>query len=356
MHAVALFPSEPALRIIEKAEPTPITGEALIRTLAVGIDGSDRRIVDGELNIDLPGNDDHLVIGHEAVGVVEDPNGTGLTEGDVVAPLVRRPTDDGSRAAANEELDIAPPGSFHERGITGAHGYMAEYFTSRPEYLVSVPESRAEYGFFVEPTSLVEKALEQAFAARSAFDWRPSSAFVLGNGNLGLLALTRLETGDEFDRTYCLGRRDRPDPTIDVIEDRGGVYVDSRRVSVTEFTEAHEPVDYVFETTGYPNHAIDAVNALAPNGVVTLQGIPGSSLTFEIDDGEFHTDLVTANKAILGVVNSRRSHFCAAAEWLREMSESVLDDLVSGIYGLDEVDEAFTDSEETIKSVVSFDR
>ncbi|PCR88831.1 glucose 1-dehydrogenase [Natrinema ejinorense] len=356
MEAVALFPDGPELRVIETDTPSPDDGEALIRTLAVGIDGSDRRIAAGEIGGDVPEGDDHLIIGHEAVGVVEDANGTELTDGEIVTPLVRRPVDEGSRFARNGELDMAPPGTFHERGIMGMHGYMAEYFTSEPEYLVSVPESRAAYGFFVEPTSILEKSLDQTFTARSAFDWRPESAFVFGNGNLGLLALARLETGEEFARTYCLGRRDRPDRTIDFIETVGGTYVDSREVSVADFTAEHAPADYVFETTGYPKHAVDAVHALAPNGVATVQGIPGGSASFDIDCGELHSELVVSNKALLGVVNSRKPHFEAAAEWLAEVPESVLDSLVTGRYGLDGLEEAFADSPETLKSVVAFDR
>lgn len=356
MQAVAFFPNEPDLRVIEKNKPSPENGEALIRTLAVGIDGSDRRIATGEIGGKVPDGEDHLVLGHEAVGVVEDPNGTGLEEGEVVTPLVRRPLDEESRFAENGELDMAPPGTFHERGITGMHGYMAEYFTSDPAYLVSVPDSRAAYGFFIEPASLIEKSLEQAFTARSAFNWQPDSAFVLGNGNLGLLALARLETGEEFEQTYCLGRRDRPDPTIDFIEEVGGTYVDSREVPVADFADEYVPADYVCETTGYPKHAIDAVHALAPNGVATVQGIPDESVTFDIDCGEFHSELVISNKVLLGVVNSRKPHFEAAVEWLDMVSESVLDELVTGIYGLDEVEAAFVDSPETLKSVVSFDR
>lgn len=354
MRTVALFPNSSELRIVERDRPSPGAGEVLIRTLSVGVDGSDRRIAAGDIGGEPPDGDDHLVLGHEAVGVVEDANGTGLEEGTVVAPLVRRPVDEESAFAKNGGLDMAPPGSFHERGIVGAHGYMAEYFTSSPKYLIEVPASRAEYGFFVEPASLVEKSLEQAFAARSAFDWRPETAFVLGNGNLGLLGLTRLETGDEFDRTYCLGRRDRPDPTVDFVEAVGGTYVDSRVTPVEEFSRAYEPADYVFETTAYPRHAIEGIHALRSNGVVTLQGIPGSA-NFDVDCGAFHSELVTANKALLGVVNSRRAHFRAAAKWLATVSESVLDDLVTGVYELDEFRSAFEDSPETIKTVVSFD-
>jgi threonine dehydrogenase-like Zn-dependent dehydrogenase len=354
MHAIALFP-DGEVRLVEKDDPTPDEDEVLVRTLSVGIDGSDRRIVAGEIGGETPAGDDHLVLGHEAVGVVEDATGTSLADGQVVVPMVRRPTDDGSEPAATGDLDMAPPGTFHECGVFGAHGFLSERFTCRPEFLVPLPESLRAYGFFVEPATIVEKALEQAFAARSAFDWRPSTAFVLGNGNLGLLALARLTTGDEFGRTYCLGRRDRPDPTVDFVEELGATYVDSRETPVDAFATVHEPADFVFETTGYAEHAITAVDALAPNGVATLQGIPTAG-TFEVDAAGFHAGLVTENKALLGVVNARRSHFESAIEWLDRLPKGILDTLVTGVYGVEEFDDAVADSAETIKSVVSVGR
>lgn len=355
MQAVALFPDDSTVRVIEKDDPAPDDGEVLVRTLAVGIDGSDRRIAAGEIGGEPPTGENHLVMGHEAVGVVEDANGTHLQEGQTVVPLVRRPADDWSSIGVSDKLDMAPPGTFHECGIIGSHGYLSEVFTCRPEFLVPVPDSLVEYGFFVEPASLVEKALEQTSVARSAFNWKPSSAFVLGNGNLGLLGLARLTTDDKFNRTYCLGRRDRPDPTIDFIERVNGIYVDSREISLKAFPEVHEPADFIFETTGYARHAIDVVDALAPNGVATLQGIPTSG-TFEVDGAAFHAGLVTANKALLGVVNSRRSHFEAAATWLDETPNGLLDDLVTSVYGIGELDKALADSDETIKTVVSFEQ
>jgi threonine dehydrogenase-like Zn-dependent dehydrogenase len=218
--------------------------------------------------------------------------------------LVRKTLTAPSTDGVSDELDMTPPGTFHECGITGAHGFLSEMFLCRPDFLVPIPDSLTEYGFFVEPASLVEKALQQAVAARGALSWDPSSAFVLGNGNLGLLGLAILMTGEEFDRTYCFGRRDRPDPTIDFIEKVGATYVDSRETPLDAFSDVCEPVDFVFETTGYAKHAIEVVDALAPNGVATLQGIPTSG-TFEIDAAAFHAGLVTANKALLGVVNPR---------------------------------------------------
>ncbi|RLM90024.1 glucose 1-dehydrogenase [Haloarcula sp. Atlit-7R] len=355
MQAVALYPDGPELRVIEKADPVPSDDEVLVRTLRVGIDGSDRRIVAGDIGGECPAGSDHLVIGHEAVGVVEDPNESDFETGDVVVPMVRRPTAEPLRFAETGELDMAPPGAFSECGITGAHGYMVEYFTADPEYLVPIPDSLDDYGIFVEPASIAEKALDQAFAARSGFDWRPETAFVLGNGNLGLLALARFSTGEEFDRTYCLGRRDRPDPTIEFVESVGGTYVDSRETELREFPAVYEPADFVFETTGYPRHAIEAAGALGPNGIVTLQGIPDES-TFEVEGGGFHSDLVVNNKGVLGVVNSRRPHLEGAVEWLQAVPPSLLDALVSGVYAVEDVEEALSDGDERIKTVVSFEK
>jgi threonine dehydrogenase-like Zn-dependent dehydrogenase len=347
MQAIALFPEEASIRVIENPEPVPADGEMRVRTLAVGIDGSDRRIAAGEIGSELPADDDHLVMGHEAVGVLEDTNGTEMEEGQTVVPLIRRPLTDPSTDGVSDGLDMAPPGTFHECGVTGAHGFLSEMFVCRPDFLVPIPDSLAEYGFFVEPASFVEKALQQAVAARGAFSWDPSSAFVLGNGKLGLLGLARLTTGEEFDRTYCFGRRDRPDPTIDFIEEVGATYVGSRETPLDAFSDVCEPVDFVFETTGYAKHAIEVVDALAPNGVATLQGIPTSG-TFGIDAAAFHAGLVTANKVLLGVVNSRREHFEAAVTWLDDIQLDLLDDLVTGVYGIEEADAALADLDETI--------
>lgn len=134
-----------------------------------------------------------------------------------------------------------------------------------------------------------------------------------------------------------------------------GTYVDSREASLEAFPDMHEPTDFVFETTGYARHAIDAVDALAPNGVAALQEVPTSG-TFGVDAAAFHAGIVTANKALLGVVNSRREHFESAAEWLDETPDDLLDELVTGEYDVEEIDEALADSDETIKTVVSFDR
>ncbi|UIO98441.1 glucose 1-dehydrogenase [Halobaculum sp. CBA1158] len=348
MKAIAVRRGDDSPVLIEKPRPVPADGEALVRTLRVGVDGTDHEVIAGSHG-GFPDGADHMVLGHEAVGVVEDPNGTALSPGDVVVPTVRRRPNGSNEYFARGEPDMAPSGEYHERGIEGAHGFMAEYFTSPAEHLVECPPELTDLGFLVEPASITEKAMEHARASRSAFEWSPESALVLGNGSLGLLTVAMLS--DSFERLYCLGRRDRPDPTIDVIEALGATYVDSRETPVDDVAEAHEPADLVYEATGFAPHAFEAVEALAPNGVAALLGVPGD-WEFELNGGAIHRELVLHNKALVGSVNSNVRHFERGVESIAALPDWFTDDLVTGVYGLDEFERAFDDDDTTIKTAV----
>lgn len=352
MKAIGVRKGNSSPELLEIERPVPDRGEALVKTLRVGVDGTDHEVIKGTHG-GFPDGEDYMILGHEAVGVVVEPNGTGLDEGQVVIPTVRRkPNGETNEYFRRGEPDMAPEGAYIERGIAGGHGFMAEYFTSPADYLVPVSEELAEFGFLVEPLSITIKANEHAYATREPFNWRPESACVLGNGSLGLLSLWLFE--QEYDRTYCVGRRDRPDPTIDVIEEIGSTYVDSRSTPVDSLPEAHEPMDYVLEATGFAPHAIQSVRALAPNGVVALLGIP-EPWEFEIDGGSLHNDIVMHNKAIIGTVNSHVTQFESAVDVLSDVPRWLLEELVTTITTPENVAPAFEDGDEQIKAVVEFD-
>jgi len=328
MQTIAVRRGESEPELVEKPRPDPGADEALVRILRVGIDGTDHEVLhDGPGS--FPEGEDHIVLGHEAVGVVEDSGGTDLEEGEVVVPTVRRRPGEGSNEYFDRgEPDMAPSGYHVECGITGAHGFMAEYITAPAAYLIPIPRRLASVGMFVEPISITEKAMEHAYASREAFEWSPERALVLGNGALGLVALAML--CQEFEETYCLGRRDRPDPTIDIIERLGGTYIDSRETPVDEIPAAYAGMDLVFEATGYARHAFQTVHALAPNGVGALVGI-SDPWEFEIDGGSLHTELVLHNKALVGTVNSNRRHHKQAIRTLRALPDWLLEAMVTTV-------------------------
>jgi threonine dehydrogenase-like Zn-dependent dehydrogenase len=339
--------SEPT--IVEKPRPDPGPGEVLVKTLRVGIDGTDHEVLAGEHGA-VPEDEDHLVLGHEAVGRVVDSNGTTLRSGELVAPTIRLPPAGGpNECFERAEPDMSPPDEYVERGIDGAHGFMAEYFVHPAEYLVPVPDHLAAQGFLAEPASIVMKALELARASRSPFTWSPESALVLGEGRLGLLAVALLS---EFDRTYCLGLATPPDPRVEIVENLGTEYVDGNNVVLGAVPEVCEAVDLVVEATGEPSHPFEALGMIAPNGVVAALGIPESNQQREFDAGQLHHDCVLANKALVGSVCSHILHFEAGLERLGSLPEWFFEAYITGVFRLGDFEEAF--SGEGIKTAITF--
>ncbi len=350
MDAIGITETTQTPQRLEMPKPEPDPGEVLVRTLRVGVDGTDHEVIAGAHG-GLPPGESKLVLGHEAVGVVEDPTTTQFDTGDVVIPTVRRPPASGQNEYFKRgEADMAPPDATVERGIDRAHGFMAEYFTSPAEFLVPIARDLAPWGFLVEPLSISEKALELAYASRSSFEWTPETAVILGNGPLGLLTVAMLQPTLEV---YCLGRRDRPDPSIDIIERLGATYIDSRETSVDEIPTVYGPADLIYEATGYAKHAFQSIEALAPNGVAALLGVP-ESWEFTIDGGRLHKDLVMGNKALVGSVNSGPKHFEAAIDTLNELPSWFLEAYVTTIASVDTFDTAFETGETTIKTAIEF--
>lgn len=350
MDAIVVRKGEEGPQLADIPRPEPTAGEALVRTLRVGVDGTDHEVLAGTHG-GFPADEEFLVLGHEAVGVIEEPNGTDFERGDVVVPTVRRPPNgDANEYFERGEADMAPPGATLERGIDGAHGFMSEYFTSPEDCLVRVPSELAEYGFLVEPISISEKALELAYDTRASFTWEPDTGLVMGNGSLGLLTVAMLV--DELEM-YCLGRRDRPDPTIDIVESLGATYIDSRETPAEEIPQAYDAPDLVYEATGYAKHALTGVQALAPNGVAALLGIP-DSWELSVDLGEYHKDVVMHNKAVVGSVNSGPRHFEWAVDTLGDLEAKFLEDLVTTVTDSREFEAAFEDSPGVIKTAVEF--
>src|SRR5438552_17149631 len=95
MRAIAVTPAKAgSAQQLELPKPRLETGMALMRVLEVGIDGTDTEINDG-LYGEAPPGLDFLVIGHEALSVVEavGEDVDDFEPGDLVVSTVRRPDD-----------------------------------------------------------------------------------------------------------------------------------------------------------------------------------------------------------------------------------------------------------------------
>src|SRR5215204_2738822 len=92
MRAITVLPGTAnSGRLDEVPEPDPADGTLLVRTLALGVCGTDREIVAAAYGSAPPG-EERLILGHESLGEVEEaPAASGFTRGDHVVGIVRRP-------------------------------------------------------------------------------------------------------------------------------------------------------------------------------------------------------------------------------------------------------------------------
>ena len=312
MKAVAVFPGKPgSMHLAELPEPSvadvPDGRGVLVEVLRVGVDGTDAEINAAEYGA-APEGYDYLVTGHESFGRVlkVGPKVRDLGPGDYVTATVRRP---GSsiydRIGA---YDMTTDETYYERGINLLHGYLSERYVDDAEYIVGVPAALKEIGVLLEPLSIVEKGIEQAYEIQRRLKvWRPVRAAVVGSGTLGLLATLVLRLrGLEV---TTLARTEPPTLNSELVEALGARYESTRELPLLQAADRYGPFDVIFEATGASSVAFEGMEALGRNGVLVLTGISGGDQEIEIPGDRVLLGFVLGNKVAVGTVNANRAHF-----------------------------------------------
>ena len=189
MNALTVIPGVPgSAELFDVRPPVRLENELLVRALAIGICGTDVEIVNGHYG-EAPPGEERLVLGHESLGeVVEAPDGSGFSPGQLVVGIVRRPDPEPCDHCALGETDMCRNDGYTECGIKQHDGYAQELYTLAPEFAVPVDPSLGNLGILVEPASVVAKACSLAlhFLQRSGVPAR--TALITGAGPIGLLA------------------------------------------------------------------------------------------------------------------------------------------------------------------------
>jgi threonine dehydrogenase-like Zn-dependent dehydrogenase len=312
MKAMAVFPGKPnSIHLADLPEPSvddiPNGRGVLVEVLRVGVDGTDKEINDAEYGASPEGYD-VLVTGHESFGRVLEvgPNVRDLKPGDYVVATVRRPGS--SVYDAIGTYDMTTDETYYERGINLRHGYLTERYVDDPEYIVKVPAALEEVGVLLEPTSIAEKGIEQAFEIQRRLKvWRPERAAVVGAGTLGLLATLALRLrGLEV---TTLARTEPPTLNSDLVEALDARYVSTRELPLLQAAEEQGPFDIIFEATGVSSVVFESMEALGKNGVLVLTGIAGGDRMVEVPGDRIMLGFVLGNKVAVGSVNANRTYF-----------------------------------------------
>src|SRR5256885_1290616 len=178
MQAVTVVPGAAgSAKLDDVPEPSADVGSVVVEALAVGVCGTDVEIAEGAYGWAPPG-EERLILGHESLGKVVDPGPTGLSVGDHVVGIVRRPDPVPCPNCAVGEWDMCANGRYPERGIKQVDGFMAERWRIEPEYAVRVDPGLGVLGVLLEPTTVVAKAWDHiGMIGRRTF-WDPQTVLV----------------------------------------------------------------------------------------------------------------------------------------------------------------------------------
>ncbi len=288
MKAVSVFPGKPdSVHLAEAPKPAldqiPNGRGVLVKVLRVGVDGTDKEINAAEYGAAPPGFD-YLIIGHEGFGQVEavGPSVTELKPGDYVVATVRRPGKSIYDLIGTN--DMTTDDTYYERGINLRHGYLTEFYVDDSEFIVKVPQGLKHVGVLLEPTTVVEKGIYQAY---------------------------------EIQR-----RLTKPYLNADLIEELGARYLSTKDISINDGAKQHGPFDLILEATGNSGVVFDSMQALGKNGVLVLTSVTGGDKKIEIPADKINLDFVLGNKVMVGSVNANREYFELG---VRDMSQAELE-------------------------------
>src|SRR5262249_26593460 len=293
MKAVAVFPGKPdSVHLTDLPKPSvdeiPAGRGVLGKALRVGVDGTDKEINAAEYGAAPPGFE-FLVTGHEGFGIVErvGPSVTELKPGDYVVATVRRPGKSIYDLIGTN--DMTTDDVYYERGINLLHGFLTEFYVDDAEYIVKIPPTLREIGVLLEPFTVVQKGITQAYEAQRRLRvWRPRKAAVMGAGTIGLLAALALKLRGLDVNVFA--RQPKPSLRSGLLSQVDTRYVSTLDTPILEGAKQFGPFDLIFEATGASQVVFESMQAVAKNGALVLSSVTGGNKKVEVPADKINLD------------------------------------------------------------------
>ena len=294
-------------------KPVPQKGEALIRITLAGICNTDYEITKGYMGY-------VGILGHEAVGIVEEINDTdqSLLGKRVVSEISYGCKEPDCPYCAEKLYRHCP--NRHTLGIWKKDGCFAEYMTMPLEVLFEVPDNVTdEQAVFVEPLAAACEITEQLHI--KPFE----KVVVLGDGKLGLI--TALTLNAQNVDVILVGKHQNK---LDIAKEQGV------ETSLLNDFVIEKKYDVVVEATGSISGFETALALTKPRGVLVLKSTVAASKEFNL------APIVIDEITVLG---SRCGQFAPA---LRLLKNNRIDftPLISAVYDADDALEAFEKNKE----------
>lgn len=366
MKAISIVPGTQTVHLVDLKEPSIAAPDDIkLRVLRVGICGTDREEVSGG-RADAPDGQKELVIGHEMFGQVVEVGSAvkRVKPGDFAVFTVRRGCGKCLPCTMNRP-DMCLTGDYRERGIKALNGYQTEFVVDKEQYVVRIPEALEKVGVLCEPLSVAEKAIDEAVRIQTARlpdapanpDWLNGRVcLVAGLGPIGLLAALALVQRGAV--VYGLDVVDAASTRPKWLTLIGGKYLDGREVQADQVEKQVGAMEIIFESTGVAALEFNLLDALAPNGLYVLTGIPGGDRPLEVSGSHLIRQLVLDNQLMVGSVNAARDHYQMAVDDL-EMSDLLwgdhVDKLISHRFAYNDFQAAFNQPlQDAIKVVIEW--
>lgn len=299
--------------------PVPAHDEVLVRVGSVGICGSDVHYFHegriGDFIVESP-----MVLGHEAGGTIvavgADVDPARIGERVSIEPQRPSPTSKQSLAGA---YNLCPHMEFY--ATPPIDGAFAEYVTIQSHFAFEVPESISD-----DAAALMEPLSVGIAAARKAGITAGSRVLVTGAGPIGIIAVqvarafgaTEIIVSDIDPERRAQALKFGADSALDAIAD------DSQLRSLG--------VDVLLECSGATPAVRAGLEALAPAGTAVLVGMGADEIALPIS--------LIQNRELVVTGIFRYANTWPTAIDLVRTGRVDLDSLVTGRYGLDEVEPA----------------
>jgi threonine dehydrogenase-like Zn-dependent dehydrogenase len=197
---------------------------------------------------------------------------------------------------------------------------MSERWRIEPDYAMKLDRSLGLLGVLLEPTTVVAKAWEQVAAVGHRAFWEPHTVLVTGAGPIGLLAAL---IGKQRGLDVHVLDRVESGPKPELVRALGATY-HAGAVSGVGF----EP-DVIVECTGVAQVIADAIQAVAPGGIVCLTGVGSGGRTTGFSTADVAATMVLQNNVIVGSVNANKRHWYKAGQVLAHADPAWLARLIT---------------------------